>query len=313
MRGYSQKRSRQTYTQHRRQPSGDDIELARDQNDSIFKSALESIFDKYSRDFTGIADELNLRTGQIVVDNGHLEALKQDWDRATADNEVRRKRRKASERGRSILRAVTVAPEDCDTPISSIEKDPVDLIDTWLEGDSYETKRDGSSDVDSMLGLEKGDLPPLVRSVASASRSSSQDSLAGDADNLTHHPSSSGQNDQSQRHGTLGGLDRSISVDSLADTRMESATGGKDEVYSPNRFDRPIEQAWVVPDIEKMFSNSAKRPSEISARPERPFVLSSVLNTISNANDSQPKAAKARKKRSKSVESDSSEDPLQQP
>ncbi|KAK4132562.1 hypothetical protein BT67DRAFT_443763 [Trichocladium antarcticum] len=41
-----------------------------------FKSALEGIFDKYGKDFTGIGDEIDLRTGEIVVDNGHLQSLK---------------------------------------------------------------------------------------------------------------------------------------------------------------------------------------------------------------------------------------------
>jgi hypothetical protein len=41
-----------------------------------FKSALESIFDKYGKDFTGVGDEIDLRTGEIVVDNGHLLSLK---------------------------------------------------------------------------------------------------------------------------------------------------------------------------------------------------------------------------------------------
>ncbi|KAL1836316.1 hypothetical protein VTJ49DRAFT_5311 [Mycothermus thermophilus] len=39
------------------------------------KSAFERIFEKYERDFTGVADEIDLRTGRIVVDNGHVRAL----------------------------------------------------------------------------------------------------------------------------------------------------------------------------------------------------------------------------------------------
>ncbi|KAK3362683.1 hypothetical protein B0T25DRAFT_12613 [Lasiosphaeria hispida] len=40
------------------------------------KSAFERIFDKYERDFTGIGDEIDLRTGEIIVNNGHIESLK---------------------------------------------------------------------------------------------------------------------------------------------------------------------------------------------------------------------------------------------
>ncbi|KAH6650071.1 hypothetical protein F5144DRAFT_33283 [Chaetomium tenue] len=40
------------------------------------KSAFERIFEKYERDFTGVGDEIDLRTGEIVVDNGHVHSLK---------------------------------------------------------------------------------------------------------------------------------------------------------------------------------------------------------------------------------------------
>ncbi|KAL2158461.1 hypothetical protein VTH06DRAFT_4227 [Thermothelomyces fergusii] len=40
------------------------------------KSAFERIFEKYGHDFTGVADEIDLRTGEIVVDNGHIQSLK---------------------------------------------------------------------------------------------------------------------------------------------------------------------------------------------------------------------------------------------
>ncbi|KAL9947606.1 hypothetical protein ACHAO5_002677 [Verticillium nonalfalfae] len=39
------------------------------------KSTFEHIFEKYERDFTGIGDEIDLRTGEIVVDNGHIQRL----------------------------------------------------------------------------------------------------------------------------------------------------------------------------------------------------------------------------------------------
>ncbi|KAL2122795.1 hypothetical protein VTJ04DRAFT_3250 [Mycothermus thermophilus] len=39
------------------------------------KSAFERIFAKYERDFTGVADEIDLRTGRIVVDNGHVRGM----------------------------------------------------------------------------------------------------------------------------------------------------------------------------------------------------------------------------------------------
>ncbi|KAM7202391.1 hypothetical protein V8F33_002799 [Rhypophila sp. PSN 637] len=39
------------------------------------KSAFERIFEKYEKDFTGIGDEINLETGEVEVDNGHIQSL----------------------------------------------------------------------------------------------------------------------------------------------------------------------------------------------------------------------------------------------
>ena len=44
------------------------------------KSRFESIFEKYGKDFTDTADEIDLRTGEIYVDNGHLRSMP-DGDR----------------------------------------------------------------------------------------------------------------------------------------------------------------------------------------------------------------------------------------
>ncbi|KAK1837190.1 hypothetical protein QBC39DRAFT_295159 [Podospora conica] len=54
------------------------------------KSRFESIFEKYEKDFTDIGDEILLSTGEIAVNNGHLESLKDqtfDGDDEEADIE----------------------------------------------------------------------------------------------------------------------------------------------------------------------------------------------------------------------------------
>ncbi|KAI0149799.1 hypothetical protein F4776DRAFT_603241 [Hypoxylon sp. NC0597] len=45
------------------------------------KSAFERIFEKYERDFTGVGDEIDLETGEVVVNNGHLQSLEDENDR----------------------------------------------------------------------------------------------------------------------------------------------------------------------------------------------------------------------------------------
>jgi hypothetical protein len=61
-------------------PPDFDLPAARAQNDSRLKSLFEGIFAKYSQDFTDVGDEINLATGNIVVDNGHLLGLRTEDD-----------------------------------------------------------------------------------------------------------------------------------------------------------------------------------------------------------------------------------------
>ncbi|KAJ5698596.1 hypothetical protein N7462_000601 [Penicillium macrosclerotiorum] len=52
-----------------------DLQTARTQNDLRLKSIFEGIFSKYGNDFTEVGDEIDLETGEIVVNNGHLQGL----------------------------------------------------------------------------------------------------------------------------------------------------------------------------------------------------------------------------------------------
>ncbi|MCJ1451914.1 hypothetical protein MMC28_002254 [Mycoblastus sanguinarius] len=52
----------------------------RAQNDLRLKSIFESIFEKYGKDFDGIGDEIDLETGEIVVDNGHILGMTDEKD-----------------------------------------------------------------------------------------------------------------------------------------------------------------------------------------------------------------------------------------
>lgn len=57
-----------------------DLQTARAQNDLRLKSIFEGIFTKYGKDFTEVGDEIDLETGKIVVDNGHLMAMREEND-----------------------------------------------------------------------------------------------------------------------------------------------------------------------------------------------------------------------------------------
>ncbi|GLI76043.1 hypothetical protein PoHVEF18_004311 [Penicillium ochrochloron] len=57
-----------------------DLQAARAQNDLRLKSIFEGIFAKYGNDFSEVGDEIDLETGEIVVDNGHLQGMHEETD-----------------------------------------------------------------------------------------------------------------------------------------------------------------------------------------------------------------------------------------
>lgn len=63
----------------------DSVDLAqkRHQNDLHLKGTLESIYQKYSRDFTDVGDEINILTGEVILDRGHVEGMKSELDDGT--------------------------------------------------------------------------------------------------------------------------------------------------------------------------------------------------------------------------------------
>ena len=65
------------------QISHHDIQLKRARNDQRLKSRFEAIFEKFGKDFSGVGDEIDLETGEIVVDNGHLDSMLDEQDIGT--------------------------------------------------------------------------------------------------------------------------------------------------------------------------------------------------------------------------------------
>ncbi|KAF2400536.1 hypothetical protein EJ06DRAFT_433878 [Trichodelitschia bisporula] len=55
--------------------TSDDLAQKRHENDKRLKSAFDAIYEKYGRDFTNVADEIDLVTGEVVVNNGHLDSM----------------------------------------------------------------------------------------------------------------------------------------------------------------------------------------------------------------------------------------------
>lgn len=67
------------------------------------KFRLEEVIAKYSRDFTGIGDEIDLVTGEVVVDNGHVRSMRSEKDTGDGYDDVEEDSEEENER---ILRSV---------------------------------------------------------------------------------------------------------------------------------------------------------------------------------------------------------------
>ncbi|KAI9668863.1 MAG: hypothetical protein M1831_000933 [Alyxoria varia] len=68
------------------------IDQVHKQSRNRLKSSFEAIFDKYGKDFSGVSDEIDLNTGEVIVDNGHLANITDDTDIGPDPGVVRKKK-----------------------------------------------------------------------------------------------------------------------------------------------------------------------------------------------------------------------------
>jgi len=92
-----------------------DLERDRRENDLRLKSAFETIFAKYSKDFSSTGDEIDLETGEIVVDNGHIQGMRDETDVGEQGDAGR------------MLRSFSVAPAELIMIESDVEDDEDEL------------------------------------------------------------------------------------------------------------------------------------------------------------------------------------------
>ncbi|MCJ1242811.1 hypothetical protein MMC30_000006 [Trapelia coarctata] len=60
--------------------SQEQLHEQRARNDLRLKSRFEHIFEKFSKDFTGVGDEIEMSTGKVIVNNGHLLTMQNERD-----------------------------------------------------------------------------------------------------------------------------------------------------------------------------------------------------------------------------------------
>ncbi|RMD39170.1 hypothetical protein DV735_g5959, partial [Chaetothyriales sp. CBS 134920] len=102
-----------------------ELDRARHHNDLLLKKRFEAIFDKYARDFSGVGDVVDLYTGRIVEDNGHLRDIDNEKDAGQPRSLPSKLEQKQPASGRSLLRAMTVAPDRDDSYFSDANADDV--------------------------------------------------------------------------------------------------------------------------------------------------------------------------------------------
>jgi Centromere protein Scm3 len=71
-------------TRDRDSRTPDDIRELKHENNVRLRNAFDEIFEKYAHDFSGVGDEVDLATGEVVVNNGHLLRMRDERDTGLA-------------------------------------------------------------------------------------------------------------------------------------------------------------------------------------------------------------------------------------
>lgn len=132
-----------------------DLQQKRARLDHKLKSTFESIFEKYERDFDGVGDEIDLETGEIVVNNGHISQMLDEHDAGDLSNAPQ------------ALRGYTEEPDELPTsPLD--ETDAMELDDEEDEEDEQEDEGDFAEDSEEVDDEMEDDL--ILRGFAQANR-----------------------------------------------------------------------------------------------------------------------------------------------
>ena len=154
-----------------------DLVQDRDRNDNTLKGKFEAIFEKYGRDFTDIGDEINVMSGEVVVDNGHILSMQDEKDPGSPSRARPRVSRDPTE-VRSLSsaprpeRALTVGALDVIASIEAMARrmrtgqtqcpeddgeDNEEVLSVYESGEEVVPYRGGSVSTDSLLGSEGDD------------------------------------------------------------------------------------------------------------------------------------------------------------
>ncbi|KAG2415595.1 hypothetical protein HFD88_006786 [Aspergillus terreus] len=224
-------------------PDDMDLQEARAQNDLRLKSIFESIFEKYGKDFTEVGDEIDLNTGDIIVNNGHIFTMEGEDD--------------TGER-------VDWMSDDADSPASishgqDSEEDPDQQITArgiadYMESrfGSYGPRREDIQPEDLPIKTE----PETKQSPTETRGPQDEPSLAdSEADDDMDSVVFVQMNVQSApKH-----LQPETKTTETGTEKAKFAPGTSTQ--SQNRLPEPVESIWRVPEIDADFSTPVPRRS----------------------------------------------------
>lgn len=263
--------------------SSHELDIARSRNDQRLKARFESIFEKYERDFGGIGDEIDLITGHVVVDNGHILSMRDEQDIGAIQGGTRFG-------GGSLLKAMTVPPEDQQIAIDSIEEDATgrSLTDAIATLGSYnspipiESDEDddtvgtpmetGSDDGDSLLGSpmrEKepvGGIPPKATSGPSDTHTV-HDKIVRNSPYLSTDPAEIPRSSITPQHNSTDQLSSAISVRSDYEDSMLGDVVIKTEEATESIRDND-EHGIISDSDDSLLGSSAQHAYEIGSSPD---------------------------------------------
>lgn len=238
------------------EPSDVDLHEARARNDMRLKSIFEGIFEKYGRDFTDVGDEIDLQTGDIMINNGHIHTLDAE------DN--------AGAIGDWLSDPDSQAPMD--EPLDEAEEEGPRARLRTHESEDSGLERDADHSGRRVVSILSQMRPDPGRS---------REIIDRDGDKNGDGTTSEAEDDRS-------------SVDSLLDTAVsvqvphirEVGNGGavkekanlqpeesdQSQVTRTERLDETVDPIWRVPEINMKFTT----PTLLSRSKPKPFVNNTV-------------------------------------
>ncbi|KAE8140971.1 hypothetical protein BDV38DRAFT_218250 [Aspergillus pseudotamarii] len=230
------------------EPGDIDLQEARAQNDERLKSIFEGIFEKYGKDFTDVGDEIDLQTGKIVVNNGHIQGMEDENDTGA--------------KGRWLFDTEESALDDAATVHNISQYSETGACGNLLQDDNAYPKHPQSA-TQTQAGPDLNGPWKSRESEASIAESdidddrSSVDSLLDTALSVQHGP------DDPVRRKSL--MDTDEPVTEKAKPTAETST--QSQILQKHSSIEAVDSVWRVPEINGKFST----PPLSRSRPTVPF------------------------------------------